>query len=218
MIVRPRIILSLLLLLCACNGRKATDTDKAPGFSSADTLQTREYLSSFLQKYPLATLQDIYKGSFQDYFGAAHILTDREAVKAYILQELETMSPDRPVNSYYEPCGWQGRYYRVDLALIKEGKVGIDEFVDMFMESASGKTPLLTQEWMDEWQMIQATVRKVAPRLKDFSADSARIAALLQGGEYVVHHTSVFNEHYHPHYRIIRKDLFEQKILPQIEP
>lgn len=216
MIVRTWIILPLLLLLCACTGHKATDN--ASGFSSTDTLQTREYLSSFLRNYPLATLQDIYKGSFQDYFGPAHILTDREAVKAYILQELETMSPDRQVSSYYEPCGRQGRYYRVDLALIKEGKMGIDEFVELFMQSASGETPSLTQEWMDEWQMIQASVRKVAPQLKDFSADSVRIATLLQGGEYVVHHTSVFTEHYHPHYRIIRKELFEQKILPQIEP
>lgn len=54
------------------------------------------FAEDFFNKYPKATLQDLYKGSFQDYFGAAHPLTDREAVKRYIQTELQadTLLPD----------------------------------------------------------------------------------------------------------------------------
>ena len=46
------------------------------------------FIRSYLSKYPEATLQDIYKGSFQDVFGPAHLLTNREAVKNYIIKEM----------------------------------------------------------------------------------------------------------------------------------
>lgn len=217
MLMMNKTILSflLLLLLAACGGRK--EGEESVAYCSSDTLLAREYVADFLQKYPLATLQDIYKGSFQDYFGAAHLLTDRQAVENYILREMEAMPPERKVSGYYEPCGWRGRYYRVDLALLQEGRIVMDEFVELFMESASAMEPALTQEWIDEWLMLQAAVREVAPRMEGFAADSLRIVTLLQEGKYVVHHSPSFNAHYHPHYRIIRRDLFEQNILPKIE-
>lgn len=34
--------------------------------------------------------------------------------------------------------------------------------------------------------------------------------------KYVVSHSSAFREAYHPHYRIIRRDIFEQEILPKL--
>jgi hypothetical protein len=64
--------------------------------------------------------------------------------------------------------------------------------------------------------LVQQAIRIVAPDMEGFSQDSTRIATLLQEGKYVVHHSEKFNKHYHPHYRIIRKDLFEEKILPKL--
>ena len=54
----------------------------------------RQFLTRFIRQYPQATLQDIYKGAFQDRFGPAHILTDRNAVEAYIKSELEEMGKE----------------------------------------------------------------------------------------------------------------------------
>jgi hypothetical protein len=70
---------------------------------------------------------------------------------------------------------------------------------------------------VDDWQLIQQAVRTAAPQLEGFSEDSTLLANLLNEGKYVVHHSRKFNEHYHPHYRIIRRDLFEAKILPLLE-
>lgn len=189
-----------LLLVCSCNDKSSP---------------MQHYLCEFIQKYPEATLQDIYKGSFQDVFGPAHILTNRSSVENYIQYEIshaDTLQGDE-----YEPCSWQGRFYRVNLSVIKDGKVPMDVFVDAFMQSANGIDTTLTSAWLEEWELLLKEVKVAAPQLKHFTEDSLAISQLLEEGHYVVHHSEVFNETYHPHYRIIRKDLFEEKILPRLK-
>ena len=173
-----------------------------------------EFVRAYLQKYPEATLVDIYKGSFQDVFGPAHILTDREAVTQYIHYEIK--SAESFEDADYTPCGWQGNFLQVNLKVIADGRVPVDVFVDAFMASANGIDTTLTQTFIDDWQLIQQVVRTEAPHMDGFSEDSTLLANLLHEGKYVVHHSAKFNKHYHPHYRIIRKDLFEEKILPKL--
>lgn len=191
----------LLLLGSACS--------TSPGCSNRET-----FIRNFLQKYPKATLQDIYKTHFQDKFGPAHLLTDREAVKKYILHEMETA--EKLEGDEFQACGWQGNFYQVNLSIIREGKITLDEFTDAFIASANGIDTTLTQAWLNEWDSLQQVVKVVAPELKGFKEDSLFLAQLLEGGKYVVHHSRVFNQHYHPHYRIIRKDIFKEKILPKL--
>lgn len=184
-------------------------------FCNDDSSSMQKYIHEYLQKYPEATLQDIYKGSFQDVFGPAHMLTDREAVKRYIIRELE--GADVLEGAYYEPCSWKGRFYRVNLKAIKDQKITADELTDAFMASANGIDTTLTQTFITEWLQFQQIVRKTIPSLQNFTEDSTLLAKLLEEGNYVVHHSHAFNEHYHPHYRIIRKDIFEEKILPKLK-
>lgn len=175
--------------------------------------QTKEtFIRTYFQRYPKATLQDIYKGSFQDVFGPAHILTNREAVKNYIIKEME--SAETWENEDYVPCGWHGNFYQVNLKVIHDGRIPIDDFVDAFMASANGIDTTLTASFIKEWEQLQQVVRTVVPDLQGFEEDSTLLSNLLKEGKYVVHHSKAFNKHYHPHYRIIRKDLFEKKILP----
>lgn len=190
------------LLLSACEGNRQETA-------------MQESISTFLKKYPQSTLQDIYKGNFQDKFGPAHLLTDRKSVENYIRYELN--STDAMEGDYYEPCGWKGGFYRVNLSVLREGKVSMDDFIDAFMGSATGIDTTMTQTWLDEWQLLQKAVRQVSPELKGFAEDSTRLATLLSEGKYVVHHSRIFNQVYQPHYRIIRKDLFETKILPKLK-
>lgn len=174
-----------------------------------------EFVRTYLQRYPEATLQDIYKGSFQDVFGPAHILTNREAVENYINHEIKTA--EKFEDADYIPCGWQGQFLQVNLKVIADGRVPMDDFVDAFMASANGIDTTLTQTFVEDWKLIQQAVRKVAPTLEGFTEDSTLLAGLLSEGKYVVHHSRKFNQHYHPHYRIIRRDMFEEKILPKLK-
>ena len=199
-------LIASIVLFGAC-GNKASKEEKQQREA------IREYVEDFLLRYPKATLQDIYKGSFQDYFGPAHIVSDREAAKRYILRELATA--DTLGGECYEPCGWRGQFYRVNLSVIRDSLVAVDSLVDAFVESAQGE-PAFSSEWTDEWAIIQQTVREVCPTLQGFAEDSIQLAHLLSEGNYVVHHSRAFNEHYHPHYRIVRRDVFERKIQPVI--
>ena len=172
------------------------------------------FVRGYFEKYPEATLQDIYKGSFQDVFGPAHILTDRQAVIRYIESELKASTSFEEDD--YQPCGWQGNFYQVNLKVIADGRVPMDVFVDAFMASANGIDTTLTPAFVKDWQELQQAVRTVRPQLEGYREDSTLLAHLLKEGKYVVHHSRMFNEHYHPHYRIIRRDLFEEKILPRL--
>jgi hypothetical protein len=120
-------------------------------------------------------------------------------------------------NEDYVPCGWQGNFYQVNLKVIADGRVPMDTFVEAFMASAQGIDTTLTPKFIEDWQGMQESVRKVVPELEGFEKDSTLLAQLLKEGKYVVHHSEKFNSHYHPHYRIIRKDIFEEKILPNLK-
>ena len=172
------------------------------------------FVRGYFEKYPEATLQDLYKGSFQDVFGPAHILTDRQAVIRYIESELKASTSFEEDD--YQPCGWQGNFYQVNLKVIADGRGPMDVFVDAFMASANGIDTTLTPAFVKDWQELQQAVRTVRPQLEGYREDSTLLAHLLKEGKYVVHHSHKFNEHYHPHYRIIRCDLFEEKILPRL--
>ena len=192
-------ILSIALLLNSCHSQAHPRED---------------FVRSYFLKYPEATLQDIYKGSFQDVFGPAHLLTNREAVENYINREMETAKSLEGED--YVPCGWQGNFYQVNLKVIADGRIPMDDFVDAFIASANGIDTTLTQAWLEEWEQLQQATRKIVPHLQGFKEDSTLLANLLKQGKYVVHHSRKFNQYYHPHYRIIRRDLFEKKIFPKL--
>lgn len=192
-------ILSIALLLNSCHSQ---------------THPREDFVRSYFLKYPEATLQDIYKGSFQDVFGPAHLLTNREAVENYINREIETA--ESLEGEDYVPCGWQGNFYQVNLKVIADGRIPMDDFVDAFIASANGIDTTLTQAWLEEWEQLQQATRKIIPHLQGFKEDSTLLANLLKQGKYVVHHSRKFNQYYHPHYRIIRRDLFEKKIFPKL--
>lgn len=163
-----------------------------------------------LDSYPAATLQDIYKGMFQDRFGMAHLLGSREAVRGYIEREVAMLDAEYHPSSYLAPCGWRGDYLRVDLAAVRDGRVTLDELTDAFFESASYGITIdaaAIERWAEEWATIERVCHDRLSRLEGYAADSTMLAEIIASGQYVVHHSDSFNEHYAPHYRILRSDI-----------
>ena len=179
--------------------------------------QIAEAMAGIVQRYPAATLQDIYKSCFQDHFGVAHLLADRASVKGYIERELATAAAFDV--SYYELCGWQGRFVRVNLAVVRDGRLTADELTDAFMASAAFSSNEVTEAWIAEWNEILQAICKAEldDQLANFQTDSMRLAELLAGGNYVMHHSASFRDAYHPHYRIIHRSIFEEQILPKLK-
>lgn len=200
-----------LVALCALLGMG--------GCKSAEKEQERaiaQAVETLLDRYPKATLQDLYKSCFQDHFGVAHLLADRERVKGYITYELATA--DTLCGAYSEPCGWRGNFVRVNLSAVRDGYISVDELTDAFMASAEYSSNEVTEEWLAEWNSIQQIVKKGGfdRLLADYAADSTRLANLLGEGKYVMHHSDAYGEAYHPHYRIIHRSVFEEQIRPKL--
>ena len=174
-------------------------------------------MTEMAQRYPAATLQDIYKSCFQDHFGVAHLLADRASVKGYIEHELAAAEAFDAC--YYEPCGWQGRFVRVNLAVVRDGLLTADELTDAFMASAAYSSNEVTEAWLAEWNEILQAIctTELDDQLVNFRADSMRLVELLDAGNYVMHHSASYSDAYHPHYRIIHRSIFEERILPKLK-
>lgn len=170
-----------------------------------------ETVSRHLKEYPETTLRDIYKSFFQDYFGPGHIVEDTVSAKKYLKYELKNMSSSSL--PYYEPAGLGLNFYRGNLSIIKDGIMSEDEFFNAFIESADSFSLPPVEEWNIEWQKI---VGYIPSELPDYSEDKEMIDSILSEGKYAIHHSRRYNDAYHPHYRIISKKVFEDKILPKI--
>ena len=67
------------------------------------------------------------------------------------------------------------------------------------------------------WECIVNTIEGMELHLPHYSEDHRYIDSILSKGKYAVSHSPEFREAYHPHYRIVRRDIFEQSIKPLIQ-
>lgn len=179
-----------------------------PACMPGEQAKIKESVIRHQESYPSSTLQDLYKFYFQDYFGPGHMISNPDAAGKYLEYELEQ-------NDYIDtvmlfPTGYKGNFLRVNLQLIKDGTLPKSVFMQHFIQSANAVTGISMEDWREEWGRILSVIREVSPGLPGFEADRQRIDSLLEEGEYVVHHSTLFLETYHPHYRIIQRDVFEE--------
>ena len=152
--------------------------------------------------YPAATLQDVYKTCFQDFFGAEHMVRDTAAARAYLHQELELCTGHRLSNMPpCEPTGFRHRFMRVNLMNITEGKMTEDELLQQFLDAA-GKDNAFSDNWAAEWQQIEKIALEVHPAWRDEALQELLRNAAQQNA--AVHHSESFTNKYNPHYRIVK--------------
>ena len=172
----------------------------------------RQSVERQLELYPESTLRDLYKNFFQDRFGPGHIIADDTVANRYLRYELNAAEGFEGLD--YEPTGYEGRFYRVNLGVIADGRVPYEKYFDAFVRSVNNIKPISIEQWRTEWHEIDSVIMSMGLQLENFSSDRAEIKALIDGGDYVMHHSQRFNDHYQPHYRIIERTIFENEILP----
>ena len=175
------------------------------------------FVTKQMQTYPKSRLLDIYKSCFQDYMGAEHLVSDKQRVKAYLDEELQTTSLDDLMPWYYEACGVNGQYVRVSIRAIKENLITEDVLLDAFIRSANSDKRPTVESWRDKWQEIIGTIDQLELNLPNYQQDRAFIDSILSVGKYAISHSPEYREAYRPHYRIVEKGIFENEIKPVIE-
>lgn len=164
----------------------------------------RTAVEELLNCYPEATLQDIYKTMYQDRFGVAHILAERDVMCGYIVKEVGLTSGK--CERYYEPCGWRGEYVRVDIRAVRDGLLTAEELADMLILTAALATDAPTADWPKEWALIVDACGGIATRLDNYDSDVVQLNDVALRGQ-TVHHSDGYREAYNPHYRIVHRSL-----------
>lgn len=161
--------------------------------------------------YPQATLQDVYKTCYQDFFGAEHLMQDTAAARKYLLYELNELR-NEGVNELgmpmREPTGFRHRFERINLALVLNGEMSEDELLRLFIEAAGGEGMKgLRGEgmkgWEKEWSEIERIAIDVHPAWKDEELQAVLHKAA--ANNQAVRHSESFRNTYKPHYRIIQR-------------
>ena len=187
-------------------------------FSVAISAQDVEgFINRQMQTYPKSRLLDIYKSCFQDYMGAEHLVSDRQRVKAYLDEELNTISLDDLMPWYYEPCGIDSSYYRVSIRAIKESLVSEDLLLNAFIRSANSEKRPSVESWSERWHKIIGTIDQMKLDLPNYQEDKQFIDSVLYVGKYAISHSPDYREVYHPHYRIVERNIFEKEIKSLID-
>ena len=187
-------------------------------FSVAISAQDVEgFINRQMQTYPKSRLLDIYKSCFQDYMGAEHLVSDRQRVKAYLDEELNTTSLDDLMPWYYEPCGIDSSYYRVSIRAIKESLVSEDLLLNAFIRSANSEKRPSVESWSERWHKIIGTIDQMKLDMPNYQEDKQFIDSVLYVGKYAISHSPDYREAYHPHYRIVERNIFEKEIKSLID-
>ena len=190
--------------------------------SSCQPDPTREAITRQLQQYPETRVQDIYKSFCQDNLGPGHLIPNPDAARAYLLSELAEYREDLDSGRYvipaerYVPVGDAANYLRVDLSVVLDSLVDTETLLNAFVRSANEGKTQSTDEWKVKWAAVADVIRKEFSAIPDAASDLASIDSLMAEGHYILHHSPIFNQTYHPHYRIVARDIFDKELKPQL--
>ncbi len=160
-----------------------------------------------LTLHPKATLLDIYKNFFQGRFGPGHMISDLDAATNYLTRELQNATEFDSV--LWQAVGYEERYYRVNLSLVHDGKIGVQDLITAFTKSANSLEHPSLESWKNEWNSILKIIEQMNITLPNFEKDKFRLSENLKSGIIVGHHSSIFQKNYHPHYRIVSRSYFD---------
>ena len=168
----------------------------------------RKAIQQELLLHPKATLQDLYKNFFQGRFGPGHMIHTIDDAEQYLNKELSEATEFDSLP--WQAVGYEKNFYRINLSLVRDGKIDFDELVSAFYESANSVEQPSLESWENEWNLILSIIEGLSLALPNFGQDKLVISENLKKGIVIGHHSAIYQNTYHPHYRIVTKFYFEK--------
>ncbi len=187
---------------------------------SSEEAAIRQAISYQLSVFPESSAQDVYKNFCQDNLGPGHLIPNPDNASSYLKRELSEYKEDLDKGLYsvpelkYYPVGDCGNFYRVDLSVILDSLIDFESFFSAFLRSTNEGPMITNEEWKEKWSKVEAVLRKSFPDMPGLEEDLAEIDSFVAKDDLILHHSDIFEQTYHPHYRIIGKELFEKEVLP----
>jgi len=167
----------------------------------------RSAIQDEIRLHPETRLSDIYKNFFQDAYGPGHMINDSAAAMGYLLYELkEAVEYDTVL---IQALGEQHNYYRVNLSLVHDSILPLDVLYFAFSRSASLATAPPIDQWKNYWETVYQTLEDMGIVFPGQEADRQLILENLRNNDPVGHHSEAYSRAYHPHYRIVHRDMMD---------
>ena len=189
-------------------------TIKSYSYSSYKNLSI---LLKQIENHPKQTLQDVYKSCYQDEYGPGHLIPNETTAINSLLQEINSIEEDYNPITLFEETGLNGNYLRVDLTLIQKEVVPFFVLFRALIISANIGSQKTDDDWSNIWTEIVDEIRNSTLTFENFEEDVVRLDEISKSKDKVVHHSELYENTYHPHYRIIEKSVFEKYIKPFIK-
>jgi len=151
--------------------------------------------------HPSITPQDAMKMCFQAAYGAEHLLTDIDKVRAYFIAEYEACKPTQePISELIAP-----NVCRANLAAWKAHGHPWQLLFDLFVQSANTPMPdgdVHFHEYINAWQKLAGA--GVLPFGKgEWDTFVSEYFAMCQGKPKAVHHSQQYRDAERPAYRVV---------------
>ena len=189
-------------------------TIKSYSYSSYKNLSI---LIKQIENHPKQTLQDVYKSCYQDEYGPGHLIPNETTAINSLLQEINSIEEDYNPITLFEETGLNGNYLRVDLTLIQKEVVPFFVLFRALIISANIGSQKTDDDWSNIWTEIVDEIRNSTLTFENFEEDVVRLDEISKSKDKVVHHSELYENTYHPHYRIIEKSVFEKYVKPFIK-
>jgi len=174
---------------------------------SLESNNLNQILTSYLARTPVMEVQDLYKLLHLAALGSGHIVRDERAVRSWLERELDEMGtgPDDPL---IDPLSPDGQILRVHLRPYKREGKNPDKLLQAFIRTAN--------EWFGSPEKLKeygALAGQMAEKggfpfsEKEFHSYFAEMESR---GFPAVHHSEVYEQLYHPAYRVVARQYFEE--------
>ena len=170
-----------------------------------------------IKNHPNQTLQDVYKSCYQDEYGPGHLIANESSAIKSLYSEINSIENDYDPITLFEQTGLKGNYLRVDLTLIRDGKIPFFVLFRALVFSAKIGGQKTDENWDKIWSEIVEAIKKSDLKFENFEKDLEELDKISKSHDKVVHHSEMYENTYHPHYRIIEKNAFEKFIKPFIK-
>jgi hypothetical protein len=164
-----------------------------------------QILLAHATRYPLLQAQDVYKLLHQTTMGSEHAVRDAETARAWLERDSSDLR-DGPVDPLFDLISPDKRIARIHLRPYLQTSRNLETLLEAFIRTANeyrGDKPRLENYLGHALQLAREGRLPVAAKQLETLVESLR-----QDGYPAVHHSRVYEEAYHPAYRVVAVEFF----------
>lgn len=196
-------VMTLIMSMGICMACSATQEDEL----------IEQAVTALVARYPRANLQDVYKSFYQERFGPGHMIPNIDSARDYLMSELN--EAHECTGDFYEPTGSHGNYIRVYLHAVSDGKISAEDLLDAFVTSANHVKPA-KGTWAEQWdEIVRVIDQKQLP--VPYTDSLSQLLRECSEKDEAVHHSTDYEAAYYPHYRIVERSIFDNKLKELID-